>query len=246
MRAEASKLSTDVGTLGKRYETLKLHLGQLAYEDTVDEDRDAGLRRKDSLTARLAHVKTALSETEQYSLTLNHMRNRSDSIKISQMAQLQAFEDAIAVNVSEAELAEGVLRTVNKARDEELKALAALHADLRNAISTLDKKLEARRLEVKSRQERAHFRLAKLQEELALKAQAEGDMTEEEERAMIEKAKNLSCVLRAAAAGHRARARYLISPPPPSPPTHTPTQRRAQPAARREAALPGRGGRERV
>jgi hypothetical protein len=56
----------------------------------------------------------------------------------------------------------------------------------------LDRKLEGRRLEVRTRQEKAKWRLAKLQEEMQLKAQAEGDLTEEEERAMIEKAKNLS------------------------------------------------------
>ena len=46
------------------------------------------------------------------------------------------------------------------------------------------------------RQDKAKFRLAKLQEEMSLKAQAEGDLTEEEERAMIEKAKNLRCEMR--------------------------------------------------
>ena len=58
--------------------------------------------------------------------------------------------------------------------------------------TSLDKKLEARRGEVKARQEKAKWRLAKMLEELSLKAQAEGEMTEEEEKAMLEKAKNLS------------------------------------------------------
>jgi hypothetical protein len=38
---------------------------------------------------------------------------------------------------------------------------------VRNAVTTLDKKLEGRRLEVKIRQDKAKYRLLKLQEEMA-------------------------------------------------------------------------------
>lgn len=185
-------MSADVATLGKRYESLKLALGQLAYEDTVDDDRDSGLARMETLKAKLSGVRATLSEAEAYSRTLAHMRSRSEAEKLASVSQLVAFEGALSVHGAEVELAEGVLRTVNKARDEEAHALAVLHSELRDAIATLDKKLEARRHEVKSRQERARLRLSKMQEELALRAAAMGDMTEEEERAMLEKASNIS------------------------------------------------------
>ena len=45
MRSEASKLTVDVGDLQRRYETAKIDLAQLAYEDDVDHERAAGLRK---------------------------------------------------------------------------------------------------------------------------------------------------------------------------------------------------------
>ncbi len=181
-----------MATLGKRHESLKLALGQLKYEDTVDNDRDSGLMKMRELKDKLAAVRLTLSETEAYAGTLLHMRNRSEDERLSSIAQLKAFETALTVHSQEAILAEDVLRTVNKARDDELHALHDLHTELRQAITTLDKKLEARRHEVKNRQDRARIRIIKMQEELALRAAAMGDLTESEERAMIEKARNLT------------------------------------------------------
>ena len=45
MRSEASKLTVDVGDLQRRYETAKIDLAQLAFEDDVDHERQAGLRK---------------------------------------------------------------------------------------------------------------------------------------------------------------------------------------------------------
>ena len=76
----------------------------------------------------------------------------------------------------------------NKDLGTDKRALQKLHVDLRAAVTTLDKKLEGRRMEVRTRQEKARFRLLKLQEELALKSAAEGLLTPEQEMAMVEKA----------------------------------------------------------
>lgn len=133
-----------------------------------------------------------LEESEQTQSTLAHMLKRSQDEKLAHLATLKAFEDSIRVHRNEQELAEGVLRQVQKSRDEETAELHKMQLEVRKHLALLDRKLEGRRLEVRARQEKAKWRLVKLQEEMQLKAQAEGDLTEEEERAMIEKAKNLS------------------------------------------------------
>jgi len=119
------------------------------------------------------------------------MLKRSQDEKLAHLGTLKAFEDSIRVHRSEQELSEGVLRQVQKSRDEETSELHKMQLEVRKHLALLDRKLEGRRLEVRARQEKAKWRLAKLQEEMQLKAQAEGDMTEAEEREMIEKAKNL-------------------------------------------------------
>ena len=161
----------------------------LQYEDTVDEDRNHGIEALMAQRERLKALTVDLSETEAYSKTLQHMLRRSEDEKLSELAQLKAYEDALTVHRAELELAEDVQRQVTKARDEELRALQKLHLDVRTAVTTLDKKLEGRRLEVKIRQDKAKYRLLKLQEEMALKSAAEGILTPEQELAMVEKAR---------------------------------------------------------
>lgn len=192
MRSEASKLTVEVGELQRRYETAKIDLAQLAYEDDVDTDRQAGLKKMSEVKAKTEQLAQQLEETEQNHSTLAHMLRRSQDEKLAELATLKAFEDSIRVHRVEQELSEGVLRQVQKSRDEELVEFHKMQVEVRKHLANLDRKLEARRLEVRTRQEKAKWRIAKLQEEMQLKAQAEGDLTEEEERAMIEKAKNLS------------------------------------------------------
>ena len=101
MRAEASGLSAEVGSLGKRYESLKLSLGQLAYEDTVDEDRNDGLEAMRALKDKAAGLDAQLGEADQYYLTLQHMAHRAEAQKLAGIAQLKAFEDSIKVHAAE-------------------------------------------------------------------------------------------------------------------------------------------------
>jgi hypothetical protein len=147
--------------------------------------------RPSQLKTRTEQLAQQLEEAEQTQSTLSHMLKRSQDEKLSHLATLKAFEDSIRVHRNEQELSEGVLRQVQKSRDEETSELHKMQLEVRKHLALLDRKLEARRLEVRARQEKAKWRLAKLQEEMQLKAQAEGDMTEAEEREMIEKAKNL-------------------------------------------------------
>lgn len=58
--------------------------------------------------------------------------------------------------------------------------------------SQLDRKLEARRQDAIARQEKLKWRLAKYQQELNLNARMHGDLTDEDERRLIEEAKSLA------------------------------------------------------
>lgn len=192
MRAEASHLAADVATLTQKYDSMKASLEQLAYQDDVDTERRQGLNKMRDLKARIHFLTLSLEDAEHYSKVLTHMTKRLTDEKLSKIATMKAFEDALRVHKNELELVQDVQRSAIKSRDEEMAELVRLQAEVRRQVANLDRKLEARRLEVKVRQEKAKWRLTKLQEEMSLKAQAEGDLTEEEERAMIAKAQNLS------------------------------------------------------
>ena len=133
MRAEASRLTVDVGELQRRYETAKIDLAQLAYEDDVDADRQAGLRKMHELRARTDALAQQLEEAEQAQSTLAHMLKRSQEEKLAHLATLKAFEDSIRVHRNEQELADGVLRQVQKSRDEEVAELHKLQVRLQCA-----------------------------------------------------------------------------------------------------------------
>jgi len=173
----------------ERQVKLVLDERQLKNADTVEQDRVDGLAGMLEKKEILSKISESINETEQYSKTLMHMLRRSEDEKLSEMAQLKAFEEGLAVHRQELDLADDVMRQVGKSRDDELRALQKLHSDLRKAITTLDKKLEFRRVEVKIRQDKAKYRLLKLQEEIALKSAAEGLLTPEQEMAMVEKAR---------------------------------------------------------
>jgi hypothetical protein len=189
-RTDASRLQAEVGDLARRYESAKIDLAQLAYEDDVDVERQQGLRKMSDLKARIVALDTSLEDTEAYQRSLGHMIKRGQEEKLSHLGTLKAFEDAIRVHRHELELSDGVLRQVNKSRDDELAQLHRMQQDVRKYLGQLDRKLEARRLEVKASREKAADRMKKMRAEAAMKAEAEGDMTAEQERQLIETAKN--------------------------------------------------------
>lgn len=131
MRSEASRLTAEVAELQRRYESAKIDLAQLAYEDDVDGERQAGVRRMLDLRARTEHLSLSLEDTEQYQRTLGHMLKRGNEEKLSHLATLKAFEDSIRVHRHELELADGVLRQVNKSKDEEAGELHKLQVRVR-------------------------------------------------------------------------------------------------------------------
>jgi len=192
MRSEASLLYADVGALTRRYDAARASLEALQYEDDVDSERARGLAKMRDVKERVKFLTLSVDDAEHYSRVLAHVVKRLSEDKLAHLGKMKAFEDALRVQRAELELCQEVQRTVFKSRDEELVELARLQAEVKKQVAALDRKLEARRQEVKTRQDKAKWRIAKLAEELSLKAQAEGDLTEEEERAMIEKAKNLS------------------------------------------------------
>jgi hypothetical protein len=98
MRTEASRLQAELGDLHRRYETVRIDYAQLAYEDDVDSERQAGVKRMVELKARIEHLSVSLEDTEGYQRTLGHMLKRSGEEKLSHIATLKAFEDAIRVH----------------------------------------------------------------------------------------------------------------------------------------------------
>lgn len=142
------------------------------------------------LKARIVHLDSSLEDTEAYQRTLGHMIKRGQEEKLSHLATLKAFEDAIRVHRHELELSEGVLRQVNKSRDDEITQLHKMQADVKKYLVQLDRKLESRRQEVKVSRDKAMDRMRKMRAEAAMKAEAEGDLTAEQERQLVETHKN--------------------------------------------------------
>jgi hypothetical protein len=104
MRAEASTLAAECKALDERYEKLKLAQKQLAYEDTVDEDRNRGLDAMKALKGRLDGLDEQIGETEQYSKTLVHMLRRSE---LARHSRLDDSSDVTAWRFEREILAEG-------------------------------------------------------------------------------------------------------------------------------------------
>lgn len=189
-RTDASRLQAEVHELTKKYENLRIDLAQLAYTDDVDSERQIGLKKMSDLKTRIQNLDVSLEDTEAYQRTLGHMIKRGQEEKLSHLATLKAFEDAIRVHRNELELSEGVLRQVNKSRDDEIAQLHKMQLDVKKYLIQLDRKLEARRQEVKVSRDKAMDRMRKMRAEAAMKAEAEGDLTAEQERQLVETHKN--------------------------------------------------------
>lgn len=192
MRKKASALSAEVGALQHRYDSLRIELGQLSYTDDVEEERAHGIKAMRDMKARIESLGVALEDTEQYSRILGHVIKRSNEEKLAHQAMLKAFEDALRVNRHELEMTDGVLREANKSRDQEANELVRVQGEVKKQLGILDRKLEARRQQVTTQREKAKWRLAKLQEAMILEAEAEGDMTAEQEQKLMDEAANMS------------------------------------------------------
>ena len=148
LRVESSRARHAVETKQRQFDALQSELLKLKFEDDVSVERDDGLRAMAEEKDRIAAQQAEYDATLQYEKTLAHMLDRAQRDKLSQLAALRSFEDALRVHKHELELSESLLRTVHKSRDAEVAELARMRADVKKQLHVLDGKLEARRLEV--------------------------------------------------------------------------------------------------
>ena len=163
LRLEASRVHHAAETKQKEYDALQSELVKLKHEDDVALEREDAMREMAAEKERIASIQAEYDATTLYEKTLGHMLGRAQRDKLAQLEALRSFEDAIKVHKHELELAEGMRRTVHKSRDTEVAELAKMRGDVKEQLRLLDVKLEARRMEVKARQEKAKWRMAKLQ-----------------------------------------------------------------------------------
>ena len=160
LRGEASTTRHATSKQEMRLSTLQCELRKLSSEDEIAHERSAGLRAVGDERIRIALLSSELLSAEQVARTLAYMLQRCHSSKVTQLGALRAFEDAIRVQGRELALTSAHLTAVHKSRDTELLELARMRSAVKKQLSVLDAKLEGRRLEVKSRQEKARWRVA--------------------------------------------------------------------------------------
>ena len=168
LREEASNLRHQVEVAKASYEDLTMTLVQLSHEDDIELEQVEGVRQMEAETGRVRRLEAELRDAEAYQKTLQFMLSRHQKDKLTNLATLRAFEDALRVHKHELELQDNILRTVNKSRDAEVAELSKARVEVTKQLAALDVKLEARRVEVKARQEKARQRLYKMQVGLAV------------------------------------------------------------------------------
>jgi predicted RNase H-like nuclease (RuvC/YqgF family) len=134
MRTEKSWLHREVEELTRRYEGLSVQLSQLSYEDDVQRERDVGMVAMREQTALLEELEHGVEETETYERTLRFMLERGQKEKLTYMATLKAFEDALRVHRQELALQQEVRRAVYKSRNAETRELARMQADAKKQL----------------------------------------------------------------------------------------------------------------
>lgn len=206
LRTETSDLHHAVEIAERQLEKVQTEAESLLREDDVEEQRRVAEAELGELKRNVELLTAKLEAAEQYELTLRHMLSRLQFDKLSHMAMMKAFEEALRVHRHEAKLHERHLQQAQRAAADEEEELRSLVVKQQRQKQSLEEKLEARRAEVLARQRRKAEREKWLREEMNLKARAEGDLTEEEEKQLKKKAASL----RAEAITLAKRLRYAI------------------------------------
>jgi hypothetical protein len=199
LRSEASRTHHEAERLTLKVREAEAELAKIKNEDAVADEHAAWRLTMRKYKMRTGDLRKQLSDHEVYHSTLQHMLQRCRRDRVLQQSTLAALEDALHVHEREASLHAALLQQVLRSRDVELVELGRVRAETARFLSALDAKLEARRIEVKSRQEKAFRRLAKLEAERLMKSKAEGELSAEGERAMINVAQGLAAAAAALA-----------------------------------------------
>ena len=163
LREESSNLRHQVEVAKATYEDLRMTLVQLSHEDDIELEQQEGVQMMEEEMTRTKSIENQLRDADAYQKTLTFMLARYQKDKLTNLAALRAFEDAIRVHKHELDLQENLLRSINKSRDAEVAELQKSKVEVTKQLSALDTKLESRRVEVKTRQEKARRKLQKIQ-----------------------------------------------------------------------------------
>ena len=192
VRTDASRARHDAECLGLRLREAEAELAGIRYEDEISSEQATWRVSIQELRERITDFRGRLDEVEAYGATLRHMLLRDLAERVVHQSTLSALEEGLRVQHAEAARQTALLLVVHRSRDSELAELGRVRAEARRFLALLDGKLEARRVEVQARQEKARWRRRKLEAERVMHAQAEGELTAEQERAMIEAARDQS------------------------------------------------------
>ena len=163
LRAESSSLQHAVHQAQSQLEEMRTALLQLSHEDEIEQEQAAGAAVVASEAAATRTIEDSLRDTLAYQRTLTFMHARGASERLTRQATLRSFEDAVRVYRRELELRRSLLRTALKSRDSEVAEVHRTRSSVAGHLGALDSKLEARRIEVTSRQDSARRRLVKQQ-----------------------------------------------------------------------------------
>lgn len=190
LRMDASRARHEAERLGLREREADAELAGIRYEDEVSSEHSAWRGTIQAFRERISGFRASLEDVEAYGATLRHVLLRDLADRVAHQATLEALEAGLRAQRGEAERHTALLLLVLRSRDAELGELTRVRAEARRFLALLDGKLEARRVEVQARQEKARWRRRALEAERAMRARAEGELTAEGERALIDAARN--------------------------------------------------------
>lgn len=190
LRMDASRARHDTERLELRARDAESELSGIRYEDEVSSGHTVWRETIQSFRGRIVGFRGRLEEVEAYGETLKHVLTRDLADRVAHQATLDALEAGLCAQRSEAERHVALLLVVLRSRDAEQAELGRVRAEAQRYLDQLDGKLEARRVEVQARQEKARWRRRAIAAERAMRARAEGELTAEQERAMIDAARS--------------------------------------------------------
>jgi hypothetical protein len=162
--------------------------------------------------ARIMELEDSIMESEQYRLTLDYMYRRQREQRVEALTLQKAFEQSVHEHEKEYELKQNLLQQVRLSKEEETVALGKLQKDVQTQMyveantqprlymahvralmcrQDFDRRIEARKLEIRIYQEKARIRAAKAEHDILLQASTT-PITAEEEKLLASKAKEIS------------------------------------------------------
>jgi hypothetical protein len=163
----------------------KNQLKVLSIEDDIHEQRQLGEGKLEKFKEKTKILHQKLWHTEDYEKTLKFMLQRLQKKKLTFDATMTAYEDALQVQQGELASVKILRGEVQQAKDTEEAELISLQRHANNEKVRLERELEEKRKEAVQREELAKWAGIKQARLAEAKAEAAGDMGEDEERRLI-------------------------------------------------------------